>query len=111
MSDNPNPRPASRADDSRGPTHRNPNLYESTTAITSLIQALRKLRTRRLIEEQRPVFIPLMAKANRQVHDDEVFSLMDKVQEFLASEQQFVLILGDSGSEKSTFSRHLEHRL
>ncbi|KAK3818056.1 MAG: hypothetical protein JOS17DRAFT_838206 [Linnemannia elongata] len=31
--------------------------------------------------------------------------------EFLASERQVMLILGDSGSGKSTFNRHLEHRL
>lgn len=33
---------------------------------------------------------------------------MDKVQEFLASDRQVLLILGDSGAEKSTFNKHLE---
>ncbi|KAG9070351.1 hypothetical protein KI688_009688 [Linnemannia hyalina] len=36
---------------------------------------------------------------------------LHKHKEFLASEHQVMLILGDSGSGKSTFNRHLEHQL
>ncbi|KAF9967057.1 hypothetical protein BGZ70_000292 [Mortierella alpina] len=44
-----------------------------------------------------------MAKANLQASDDNLFPLMDKVQEFLVSDRQVMLILG-----KSTFNKHLE---
>jgi len=52
-----------------------------------------------------------MAKPNLQAKDDNLSSLMDKVQEFLVSERQVMLIMGDSGASKSTFNRHLEHHL
>ncbi|KAG0364416.1 WD_REPEATS_REGION domain-containing protein, partial [Mortierella sp. AD032] len=76
--------------------------------IPSLEDALLILRKQRLEAEQQPVYIPPMAKANLQAHDDDLFPLMDKVQEFLASDRQVMLILGDSGAGKSTFNRHLE---
>ncbi|KAG0287265.1 hypothetical protein BGZ96_008805 [Linnemannia gamsii] len=43
--------------------------------------------------------------------DDDIFLLMDEVQDFLASDKQVMLILGDSGSGKSTFNTHLESEL
>ncbi|KAG0304792.1 hypothetical protein BGZ97_001340 [Linnemannia gamsii] len=52
-----------------------------------------------------------MGKASLRVSNDDVFPLMNKVEEFLASDRQVMLILGDSGAGKSTFSRHLEHHL
>ncbi|KAF9316400.1 hypothetical protein BGZ91_005571 [Linnemannia elongata] len=70
-----------------------------------------------VIKGQRPnvgrqsIFVPTLAKASLQASDDDVFPLMNKVQEFLASDQQFMLVLGDSGSGKSTFARHLECQL
>ncbi|KAF9907949.1 hypothetical protein EC991_010389 [Linnemannia zychae] len=48
-------------------------------------------------------------QANLQSSDNDVFSLVDKVQEFLASDREVMLILGDSGSGKSTFNLQLEH--
>ncbi|KAG0299529.1 hypothetical protein BGZ97_003653 [Linnemannia gamsii] len=111
MSDNPTQQPVSHTDDVRGPTLRASNLDGSAIATTTLGQALTELRTRRLIDGLHPVFIPPMAKAGLQACDDDVFLLMDKVQEFLASDQQVMLIMGDSGSGKSTFCRHLEHQL
>ncbi|KAF9122538.1 hypothetical protein BGW39_009685 [Mortierella sp. 14UC] len=48
---------------------------------------------------------------NLQALDDSLFPLMDKVEEFLASDGQVMLILGDSGSGKSTFNRYLEYLL
>ncbi|KAG0357549.1 hypothetical protein BGX24_006175, partial [Mortierella sp. AD032] len=76
--------------------------------ISSIEDALLALRKRRLEEDQQPVYIPPMAKANLQARDDDLFLLVDKVQEFLASDRQVMLILGDSGSGKSTFNKHLE---
>ncbi|KAG0067078.1 hypothetical protein BGZ89_006518 [Linnemannia elongata] len=52
-----------------------------------------------------------MAKANLQTRDNDLFLLMDKVQEFLKSKRQVMLILGDSGAGKSTFNKYLELEL
>ncbi|KAF9114250.1 hypothetical protein BGW39_003406, partial [Mortierella sp. 14UC] len=52
-----------------------------------------------------------MAKANLQARNDDLFPLMDKVQEFLAGDREVMLVLGDSGAGKSTFNKHLEHQL
>ncbi|KAF9153790.1 hypothetical protein BG015_002614 [Linnemannia schmuckeri] len=72
---------------------------------------LHKLRLQRLEESKLRIYIPPMAKASLQARDDDLFLLMDKVQEFLASDKQVRLILGDSGSGKSTFNTHLESEL
>lgn len=84
------------------------SMDESTSSIEYGLQAL---RIRRLKEHYQPVYVPPMAKANLQAHNDALFSLMDKAQEFLASNRQVMLTLGDSGAGKSTFNRHLEHYL
>ncbi|KAG0057089.1 hypothetical protein BGZ89_001937, partial [Linnemannia elongata] len=60
---------------------------------------LHKLRVQRLKEVHLPIYTPPMAKANLQARDDDLFPLMDKVQEFLASDRQ------------STFNKHLELEL
>ncbi|KAG0287737.1 Transducin (beta)-like 1 X-linked receptor 1 [Linnemannia gamsii] len=73
--------------------------------------ALLDLKTRQLEEVCQPVYIPPMAKANLQARDDDLFSLIDKAQEFLTSNRQVMLILGDSGAGKSTFNKHLEVEL
>ncbi|KAF9127409.1 hypothetical protein BGW39_005893, partial [Mortierella sp. 14UC] len=70
-----------------------------------------KLRLQRLEEGKQSIYIPPMAKASLQARDDDVFLLIDKVQEFLASERQVMLVLGDSGAGKSTFNKHLESEL
>lgn len=60
---------------------------------------------------KRIVFIPTHAKANLQAKDEETFPLLGKVLEFLESDQQVFWVLGDSGTGKSTFNKHLEHFL
>ncbi|KAF8932180.1 hypothetical protein BGZ47_011519 [Haplosporangium gracile] len=72
---------------------------------------LYRLRLQRLEEEQQAVYIPPQAKPSLHATDDELFPLMEKVQEFLTSDRQVMLILGDSGAGKSTFNRHLERQL
>ncbi|KAF9283528.1 hypothetical protein BGZ68_005315, partial [Mortierella alpina] len=73
---------------------------------------LRKLRQQRLKERGDIVYIPPRAKANLKASDDVLFDLTEAVEEFLASEDQKVLLLlGDSGSGKSTFNREIEHSL
>ncbi|KAG0359808.1 WD_REPEATS_REGION domain-containing protein, partial [Mortierella sp. AD032] len=86
-------------------------LSASIQWISAVEDALLVLKKRRLEEEQQPVYIPPMAKANLRARDDDLFPLMDKVEEFLASDRQVMLILGDSGSGKSTFNKHLERVL
>ncbi|KAG9071591.1 WD repeats region domain-containing protein [Linnemannia hyalina] len=73
--------------------------------------ALLRLKTNRLIEYNQPVYIAPMAKPDLQAPDNTLFSLMDKVEGFLADDSQVMLVLGDSGAGKSTFNRHLEHAL
>ncbi|KAF9089684.1 hypothetical protein BGX23_006514, partial [Mortierella sp. AD031] len=72
---------------------------------------LHKVHLQRLEEASLRVYIPPMAKANLQAKDDDLFLLMDKVQDFLSSNRQVMLILGDSGAGKSTFNKHLESEL
>lgn len=79
--------------------------------ISHVETSLNALKDRRLEGFRQPVYIPPIAKANLQVKDEDVFCLMKNVQEFLSSNREVMLILGDSGAGKSTFNRHLEHHL
>ncbi|KAG0343928.1 hypothetical protein BG005_002117, partial [Podila minutissima] len=72
---------------------------------------LHKLKARRLQEYSQAVYIPPQAKANLQASDKNTSPLMEKVKQFLDSDQQVFLVLGDSGAGKSTFNRYLEHKL
>ncbi|KAF9117641.1 WD_REPEATS_REGION domain-containing protein, partial [Mortierella sp. 14UC] len=72
---------------------------------------LARIRFQRLEESRFPFFIPSRAKATFSAHDDESFPLKEKVYEFLDSNRQLFLVLGDSGSGKSTFCRQLEREL
>ncbi|KAF9272700.1 hypothetical protein BGZ88_004494, partial [Linnemannia elongata] len=59
---------------------------------------LHNLRMQRLKDAKLSIYISPMAKASLKAQDNEVFPLMDRVQEFLASDRQVMLILGDSGA-------------
>ncbi|KAG0061519.1 hypothetical protein BGZ90_003551 [Linnemannia elongata] len=87
--------------------------YSDTTRAMSdaLSRSLDVIKGQRPNVGRQSIFVPTLAKASLQASDDDVFPLMNKVQEFLASDQQFMLVLGDSGSGKSTFARHLECQL
>ena len=69
---------------------------------------VRQLRRQRLKEREAVVYIPPQAKAGLQARDEDRFSLMEKVDEFLGGNQGVFLLLGDSGAGKSTFNRELE---
>ncbi|KAF9123185.1 hypothetical protein BGW39_009208 [Mortierella sp. 14UC] len=69
------------------------------------------LRDLRLPSLRPAVYIPPQAKANLKASDKDTFPLLACVKDFLQSERQVMLILGDSGSGKSTFNRHLEREL
>ncbi|KAF9128988.1 hypothetical protein BGW39_004558 [Mortierella sp. 14UC] len=88
-----------------------PSTDSSQTLAMDLEICLESLRNRRLEEHFSSVYIPLFARPNLQACDSDVFPLMDKAQIFLTSERQVMLILGDAGSGKSTFLRHLERTL
>ncbi|KAF9904229.1 hypothetical protein EC991_002932 [Linnemannia zychae] len=79
--------------------------------VPSLEYDLHRLKIQRIGESHQHIYIPPMAKANLQAQDDDSFSLIDKVKEFLTSDREVMLILGDSGAGKSTFNRHLENQL
>lgn len=79
--------------------------------ISRVEHTLQIFRARRLEDYKQDVYIPPLAKPDLQAKGDAVFPLMETVQDFLAGDGQVMLILGDSGSGKSTFNRHLEHRL
>ncbi|CAO3567870.1 unnamed protein product [Mortierella alpina] len=73
---------------------------------------LDELRSQRLEDYNQTVYIPPQAKANLQASDSkDTEPLMKKVNEFLESDGQVFLVLGDSGAGKSTFNRHLEYDL
>ncbi|KAG0375292.1 hypothetical protein BGX24_009313, partial [Mortierella sp. AD032] len=73
--------------------------------------ALACIESRSLHETLLPFSIPPRAKATLSGSNDNSFPLMERVHEFLKSNRQVFLLLGDSGSGKSTFCRQLEHEL
>ena len=106
----------------RGPSQHPLKISQPKFATLSLLdrvqnkpdveEDLRKLRQQRLKERGDAVYIPPRAKANLKASDDALFDLTEKVKEFLASnDQKVLLLLGDSGSGKSTFNREIEHDL
>ncbi|KAF9536993.1 hypothetical protein EC957_009121, partial [Mortierella hygrophila] len=97
--------------ESRLPLPKSSPLLIRAQRIQYLEYELRRVRLQRLEEARQHIYISPMAKANLQASDKDLFPLMDKVQEFLSSERQVMLILGDSGAGKSTFNKHLEVEL
>ncbi|KAK3823459.1 MAG: WD40-repeat-containing domain protein [Benniella sp.] len=72
---------------------------------------IRLMRKQRTQGRGGAIYISPQAKLSLQSSDDSRFSLMEKVKEFLDSDQKVFLLLGDSGAGKSTFSRELEFHL
>ncbi|KAG0379424.1 hypothetical protein BGX24_000447 [Mortierella sp. AD032] len=70
-----------------------------------------RIKSRSLEEPCFPFSIPPRAKATLLDSDKDSFPLMERVREFLKSDRQVFLLLGDSGSGKSTFCRMLEREL
>ncbi|KAG9062279.1 hypothetical protein KI688_006611 [Linnemannia hyalina] len=68
-------------------------------------------KIQRLKQNTQSVYIPPLAKPSLNAKDEDLLPLMEKVQEFMEGKRQVMLVLGDSGAGKSTFNRHLEHRL
>jgi len=88
-----------------------PSLLDRVQERPDVEGSLRQMRRQRLKEREKVVYIPPQAKAGLQASDDIRFPLFEKVDEFLASDQQVFLLLGDSGAGKSTFNREFECHL
>ncbi|KAF9943369.1 hypothetical protein BGZ67_000049 [Mortierella alpina] len=86
-------------------------LLARVQGTTDVERDIHRLRTKRLHGYNQNVYIPPLAKASLQASDNDALPLMDKVKDFLRSDQQVFLVLGDSGAGKSTFNRHVEHEL
>ncbi|KAF9202193.1 hypothetical protein BGZ49_007606 [Haplosporangium sp. Z 27] len=71
--------------------------------------ALRRIKRERLKKRDGDIYISPRAKVHIKSKAD--FDLTSKVQEFLESDQKVLLLLGDSGVGKTTFSRALETSL
>lgn len=86
------------------------SLLVKALKAPSLKYDLHRFMAHRLEAYQQAAYIPPYAKAHLTAFDER-FPLMDKVKEFLKSNRQVFLILGDSGSGKTTFNKHLEYVL
>ncbi|KAG9067027.1 hypothetical protein KI688_012939 [Linnemannia hyalina] len=86
-------------------------ILSKVQCIPYMEYELYKLQMQRINDGNMSIYISPMAKASLQAQDNEVFPLMENMQEFLSSSRQVMLILGDSGVGKSTFNKYLEHRL
>ncbi|KAF9142123.1 hypothetical protein BG015_001043 [Linnemannia schmuckeri] len=81
------------------------------------LDGLRLLRLKEILHpvsiplHAHPVSIPLHATETLLAFDKASFPLKEMVQEFLDSERLVFLLLGDSGSGKSTFCKQLEREL
>jgi len=88
-----------------------PSLLDRVQNRPDVEGNIRLMRKQRTKERGDAVYIPPQAKPSLQSSDDSRFPLMERVQEFLESDHKVFLLLGDSGSGKSVFSRELEFDL
>jgi len=88
-----------------------PSLLDRVQNKPDVEGTLRQLRKQRLKERGNAVYIQPQAKGSLKASDDQRFPLIEKVNEFLNSDQKVFLLLGDSGAGKSTFNLELECNL
>ncbi|KAK3814083.1 MAG: WD40-repeat-containing domain protein [Benniella sp.] len=93
------------------PTMASPSLLDRVQERSDVERQIRQLRKQRLKERKNAMYIQPQAIPDIRAHDDARFSLMDKVEQFLDSEQKVFLLLGESGAGKSTFNQELERHL
>ncbi|KAF9957705.1 hypothetical protein BGZ72_001515 [Mortierella alpina] len=96
---------------SRVPLPESSPILACVQKIPFVEYSLFQLKVQRQQQSHQAVYIPPQAKASPNAKDDDLFPLMERVQEFLDSERQVMLIMGDSGAGKSTFNRYLENLL
>ncbi|KAF9343436.1 hypothetical protein BGX34_006768, partial [Mortierella sp. NVP85] len=70
-----------------------PSLIDRAQNRPDVEGRLRQLRRQHLMEQGNDVYIPPQAKAGLQASDESRFQLMDKVKEFLNSDQKVFLLL------------------
>ncbi|KAF9347490.1 hypothetical protein BGX34_003104, partial [Mortierella sp. NVP85] len=85
-----------------------PSLLDRVQNRPDVETNIRLLRKQRIKEPDNAVYIPPQAKSSLNSSNDTRFPLMERVKEFLESNQKVFLLHGDSGSGKSTFNRELE---
>ncbi|KAF9986830.1 hypothetical protein BGZ65_006065 [Modicella reniformis] len=90
------------------PPSATPSLLDRIQDMPDIETRLRRLRKQRLKDWKEAMYVPLYGKTTPQDSDKDRFQLMDKVKEFLSSDQKVFVLVGDSGSGKTTFSRALE---
>jgi len=88
-----------------------PSLLDHVQNRPDVEGNIRLLRKQRTKARGSVVYILPQGKTNVQAADDTRFPLMEKVNEFLESNKKVFLLVGDSGSGKSTFNRELEFEL
>ncbi|KAG0297589.1 hypothetical protein BGZ96_005692 [Linnemannia gamsii] len=95
----------------RHPVASSSPLLTRVLAIPDVEYDLRSLRRQRMGDHSRSMYIPPQAKPSLKSDDTTLFPLMEKALEFVEGHQQVLLILGDPGAGKSTFSQRLEYTL
>ncbi|KAF9295998.1 hypothetical protein BGZ88_000947 [Linnemannia elongata] len=96
---------------SRMPLPRSSRLLKLVQDIPNIEYDLSQLKRLRMHDNRKEPYVPPQAKPHLKAPDNNTFPLMEFVEDFLASNRLVLLILGDSGSGKSTFNRHLEREL
>jgi WD40 repeat protein len=88
-----------------------PSLLDHVQNRPDVEGNIRLLRKQRTSERGNAVYIQPQAKSSSQAADTTRFLLMEKVKKFLDSDQKVFLLMGDSGTGKSTFNKELEFEL
>lgn len=96
---------------SRMPLPRSSRLLKLVQDIPNIEYDLSQLKRLRINDNRKELYVPPQAKPHLKAPDNNTSPLMESVEDFLASNRLVLLILGDSGSGKTTFNRHLEREL
>ncbi|KAF9363293.1 hypothetical protein BGX34_004455 [Mortierella sp. NVP85] len=85
------------------------SLLDRVQSKPDIERDLRRLKGK--CRRSNAIYISPQAKSSRQASDGTCFPLMKEVNEFLKSDRKVFLLLGDSGTGKSTFFHELEFDL
>ncbi|KAF9094673.1 WD_REPEATS_REGION domain-containing protein [Mortierella sp. GBA35] len=86
-------------------------LAQSVKETLNIEVTIQKLRSQRINDHGKEVYVAPQAKASLRASDNDTFPLMENSLQFLSSERLVMLVLGGSGVGKSTFNRQLEYEL